>query len=303
MNTVQGHILVIEPNDITRRLITGILKAQGHETYEAANASEAQGFLARPLSLLLIDLDVPEAGGEDFLHMLHLRGMHLPVVAMSADMKEAELREKLQISTLSVLEKPVLPDRLLDKITTNVGRKVEDNARAIPPEPPVPPTAPVGVSESAREGFMRRAVDISQEKMEENCGGPFGAVIVRNGKIIAEGWNEVTSTNDPTAHAEMQAIRKAAAVLGNFELSGCEIYASCEPCPMCLSAIYWARLDRVYFGNTRQDAESIGFDDNFIYMELAQPDNKRTIPIRMMLRDEAQIAFREWMKKSDKVGY
>src|SRR5487761_1508170 len=121
------------------------------------------------------------------------------------------------------------------------------------------------------ETFMRRAISLSREQMEHGGGGPFGAVIVKGGVIIAEGWNRVTSTNDPTAHAEIVAIRAACAVLGSFSLGDCEIYASCEPCPMCLAAIYWARLERVYYANTRADAARIGFDDDFLYREIAAP--------------------------------
>src|SRR5665213_3187669 len=113
--------------------------------------------------------------------------------------------------------------------------------------------------------FMRRAIDLSRQKMNENCGGPFGALIVKDGKIIAEGWNQVTSSHDPTAHAEIVAIRAACKTLDNFSLKGCEIYTSCEPCPMCMAAIYWAHLDQVYYANTRQDAAAIGFDDDFLY--------------------------------------
>src|SRR6266404_1774250 len=123
----------------------------------------------------------------------------------------------------------------------------------------------------ANRAFMRRAVELSRERMRQNAGGPFGAVIVKAGEILAEGWNKVTSTNDPTAHAEVSAIRAACARLGTFSLAGCDIYTSCEPCPMCLAAIYWARLDRIYFANSREDAAAIGFDDALIYHEVAKP--------------------------------
>ncbi|MDD9899411.1 MAG: nucleoside deaminase [Alphaproteobacteria bacterium] len=150
---------------------------------------------------------------------------------------------------------------------------------------------------------MRHAIDLSQEKMDANCGGPFGAIIVRNGKIIGEGWNEVTSSNDPTAHAEVQAIRKATAAIGDYKLEGCEIYTSCEPCPMCLAAIYWARIDRIFYANTREDAARIGFDDDFLYREITQPEHKRTLPSDMMLNNEARIVFENWEKKPDKTPY
>jgi guanine deaminase len=157
--------------------------------------------------------------------------------------------------------------------------------------------------EQQRALFMRRAIDISGEKMHENHGGPFGAVIVRDGKIIAEGWNRVTSGNDPTAHAEITAIRNACAALGRFSLEGCEIYSSCEPCPMCLAAIYWSRLDRLFYANTREDAAKIGFDDDFICREIKKEEDRRALPAKMLLRDEAQVVFKEWEKKPDRIPY
>ncbi len=153
------------------------------------------------------------------------------------------------------------------------------------------------------EAFMRRAIALSRERMEQGSGGPFGAVIVKGGVIIAEGWNRVTSTNDPTAHAEIVAIRAACAVLGSFSLGDCEIYASCEPCPMCLAAIYWARLERVYYANTRADAARIGFDDDFLYREIAAPLAARRLPMIHLLADEARRAFDAWEAKADKVPY
>ena len=151
--------------------------------------------------------------------------------------------------------------------------------------------------------FMRRAVELSAQHMREGAGGPFGAVIVKNGKVIAEGWNRVTSTNDPTAHAEVTAIRDACKALGTFSLEGCDIYTSCEPCPMCLSAIYWARLDRIYFANTRQDAAAIGFDDEFLYREVPKPVETRSIPTVKFAIPEAAAVFAEWQAKPDKVRY
>ena len=139
--------------------------------------------------------------------------------------------------------------------------------------------------------------------MREGAGGPFGAVIVKDGKVIAEGWNRVTSTNDPTAHAEVTAIRDACKALGTFSLAGCEIFTSCEPCPMCLSAIYWARLDRIYFANSRQDAAAIGFDDDFLYHEVAKPVEVRSIPTIKLELPEAAAVFAEWQAKPDKVRY
>jgi len=151
--------------------------------------------------------------------------------------------------------------------------------------------------------FMRRAIALSRQKMEENCGGPFGAVIVKNNAVIGEGWNRVTSSHDPTAHAEVTAIRSACQAIGDFSLRGCEIYTSCEPCPMCLAAIYWARLERIYYANTRQDAAAIGFDDDFLYREINLPAAARTKPISRALPEEAKIVFDDWSKKTDKTHY
>ena len=151
--------------------------------------------------------------------------------------------------------------------------------------------------------FMRQAIELSRRKMNENCGGPFGAIIVRQGKVIGEGWNKVTSTNDPTAHAEVTAIRSACQAARDFSLKGCEIYTSCEPCPMCLAAIYWARIDHIFYANTRKDAADIGFDDDFLYKEITLPESARTKPIHRLLPDEAKSVFDEWAQKADKVAY
>jgi tRNA(Arg) A34 adenosine deaminase TadA len=139
--------------------------------------------------------------------------------------------------------------------------------------------------------------------MRANAGGPFGAIVVKDGEIISEGFNQVTSTNDPTAHAEVVAIRRACEKLGTFQLSGCEIYTSCEPCPMCLAAIYWSRPRAVYYANTKDDAANIGFDDAYIYDELVKKHEARKIPMFPLLRAEALAAFAEWEKKPDKVLY
>jgi tRNA(Arg) A34 adenosine deaminase TadA len=151
--------------------------------------------------------------------------------------------------------------------------------------------------------FMRKAIELSFVKMRGNHGGPFGAIIVRNGKIIGQGWNRVTSTNDPTAHAEVSAIRDACKKLKTFQLDGCELYTSCEPCPMCLAAIYWARLGRIYYANTRKDAAAIDFDDDFLYREVALPVSRRKTPMKQLLRKEALKAFAEWKQKPDKIRY
>jgi len=150
---------------------------------------------------------------------------------------------------------------------------------------------------------MREAIRISLEKMRNNHGGPFGAVVVRTGKIVGRGWNRVTSTNDPTAHAEIVALRAACRRLKKFQLDDCELYTSCEPCPMCLAAIYWARFKRVYYGNTRKDAAKIDFDDDLIYREVARPIARRRIPMKQLLRNEAFKAFSEWQAKPDKMPY
>jgi len=151
--------------------------------------------------------------------------------------------------------------------------------------------------------FMARAIQLSIENVRSGHGGPFGAVVVQGSSIVGEGVNQVTSTNDPTAHAEVLAIRQACQKLRRFELKGCELYTSCEPCPMCLGAIYWARLSRVYFANVAADASKIGFDDSAIYREVAQPYAQRWIPMIQMMREEALAAFRAWEDKPNKVGY
>lgn len=153
-----------------------------------------------------------------------------------------------------------------------------------------------------KEELMRKAIALSIENVV-NGGGPFGAVIARDGKIVATGVNRVTANCDPTAHAEVSAIRAAAAKLGTFDLSGCEIYTSCEPCPMCLGAIYWAHLDRMYYGNNKHDAAAIGFDDAFIYEELELKPSDRKLPAEILLHEEALAAFRSWEEKTDKVAY
>jgi tRNA(Arg) A34 adenosine deaminase TadA len=151
--------------------------------------------------------------------------------------------------------------------------------------------------------FMARAIELSIDNVRSGRGGPFGAVVVRGGKIIAEGVNCVTAVNDPTAHAEVVAIREACKKLGVFELKDCEMYTSCEPCPMCLGAIYWARPARVYFGSTAADASNAGFDDSFIYNEIPRPHAQRKIPMIQMMRDEALEAFRTWQRQPNKVPY
>jgi guanine deaminase len=151
--------------------------------------------------------------------------------------------------------------------------------------------------------LMQEAIELSRQNINDSKGGPFAAVVSRDGAIIASGTNCVTSANDPTAHAEIIAIREACRVLNSFQLVGCEIYTTCEPCPMCLGAIYWARPDKVYFANSRDDAARIGFDDLFIYEELARPLDSRRIPMVQKMRDDALTVFREWETKIDKIKY
>ena len=150
---------------------------------------------------------------------------------------------------------------------------------------------------------MREAIRLSRQKMKHGDGGPFGAVVVRGNKIIARGWNCVTSANDPTAHAEVMAIREACRKLKDFQLGDCEHYTSCEPCPMCLAAIYWARLGKIYYANTRRDAAAIEFDDALIYREISLPIPRRQIPMKQLLRAEALAVFGEWTAKADKIRY
>ena len=153
------------------------------------------------------------------------------------------------------------------------------------------------------ENYMKEALKLARSNIANGNGGPFGAVIVKDGKIIAKGANEVTSSNDPTAHAEIVAIRKACKVLGTFQLDGCEIYTSCEPCPMCMGAIYWARPKKVFFAGNRKDAEEAGFDDSHIYNELSLPIDSRKIPTEQIMAAEAQEIFEEWLNDDKKVKY
>jgi len=155
---------------------------------------------------------------------------------------------------------------------------------------------------TSKNNFMLRAIKLSIDSAN-GAGGPFGCVIVKDDKIIGEGSNKVTFSNDPTAHAEIVAIRAACKKINTFNLSGCDLYASCEPCPMCLSAIYWARVDNIYYANTRDDAKKINFDDSLIYSEISKKNEDRKIPIKQMLRDEALKAFEIWDKKTDKIEY
>jgi len=151
--------------------------------------------------------------------------------------------------------------------------------------------------------YLRRAVELARQNVLAGTGGPFAALIVRNGEVIAEAANSVTSTNDPTAHGEVNAIRKACAALGTFSLEGCEIYSSCEPCPMCLAAIYWARLEALYYGSSQQDAAKAGFDDAFLYEEFRKATAERSIPATQILQEDAWEAFATWIAVPDKIDY
>jgi tRNA(Arg) A34 adenosine deaminase TadA len=151
--------------------------------------------------------------------------------------------------------------------------------------------------------FMQQAIALATENVTSGNGGPFGAVVVRGGRAVATGVNLVTSTNDPTAHAEVVAIRAACKALGTFQLTGCEVYTSCEPCPMCLAALYWSRCAAIFFGNTAADAAAAGFDDSFLYQEIARPLEQRRIPIAQLLGDEAMVSFKTWIAQTAKIEY
>ena len=153
------------------------------------------------------------------------------------------------------------------------------------------------------EKFMRRAIELARKGVDDGIGGPFGCVVVSDGEIIGEGSNQVTSTNDPTAHAEIVAVREACRRLNSFQLTGCTIYTSCEPCPMCLVAIYWARPAAIFFAATRDDAAAAGFDDELFYDELEKPNEDRQLQTRSLLREESQTVFQRWLEKPDKVEY
>jgi guanine deaminase len=157
--------------------------------------------------------------------------------------------------------------------------------------------------QQADEQFMRMAIDLATGNVVSGAGGPFGAVIVKDGRVVATGVNSVTASNDPTAHAEVTAIRNAAAALGSFELKGCAIYSSCEPCPMCLGAIYWSRMDALYFGSTAKDAADAGFDDSFFYDELRKSIGERSIPTVNLMREQAEESFQAWKNSSGRIEY
>ncbi len=162
---------------------------------------------------------------------------------------------------------------------------------------------PMSPSGNADASFMRRAIELARHGVRDRIGGPFGAVVVRDGRVIGEACNCVTSSNDPTAHAEVEAIRAACRAVGTFDLAGCTIYSSCEPCPMCLAAICWARIGAIYHAGTRHDAAAAGFDDEAIYVEVARPPGERSIPMRQLMREDALAAFREWQSDAGRIPY
>lgn len=294
----KAQILVVDPNTIMRKLICGILAKNGYGVLEAETADRGVELLSRRPHLVVLDIDQDTTDEEGFLRKMKRDQASTPLIALIDEADREKLTAMIDMPRLSFFAKPVRPDALVQDIDAQLAHDESIRAAA--------EAAKSGAQldiEEQRKTFMRRAIDLSNQKMEENCGGPFGAVIVKNGKIIGEGWNCVTSTNDPTAHAEMVAIRNATAAIKDFKLEGCEIYTSCEPCPMCLSAIYWARLDRIFYANMREDAERIGFDDAFLYREVALPEDKRSLPVYRLLREEAKIVFDAWMRKQDRTEY
>ena len=295
----KAKVLLVEPNMITRKLLCGILGKNNYQVYEATNGDEAVAHLSRFPDVVILDVENESVDHLGLVRKLQKDHAKVPLIAMLDALDDrAVAQSNLGVSRLSFIDKPVKPDALIASLETCLLEDSEAKALSA-----VPVTQAAMEIDQQRKAFMRRAIDLSQVKMEENCGGPFGAVIVKGGKVIGEGWNCVTSTNDPTAHAEMVAIRNAAAAVKDFNLVGCEIYTSCEPCPMCLSAIYWARIDKIFYANMREDAERIGFDDAFLYAEVALPENKRSLPSYRMLREEAKIVFENWTKKQDRTQY
>lgn len=291
---IKGQVLVFEPNDITRKLIVGILSKAGYAAYDAAKSGDAVDLLARKPDIVIMDVEGDSVDKMGFIKKMQKDHAKTPLVALVEGADKESVQQLITLPRVTYLDKPVNPMLVMTTVENIVVQGAVEASVSAAPDTDL---------DAQRKQFMRRAIDLSQQKMEENCGGPFGAVIVRGGKIIGEGWNCVTSTNDPTAHAEMVAIRNAASSTKNFKLEGCEIYTSCEPCPMCLAAIYWARIDKIFYANMREDAERIGFDDAFLYNEIALPETKRSLPVYRLLRDEAKIVFENWMKKQDRTEY
>lgn len=297
MTAQKKHILIIEPNGITRKLLVGILNNRGFETYEASGGDEALTFLGKSPALVILDIDSEDAGIMGFLHKMKMTRSSLPLVAMSELEDTSDLEKRLSLGALTVLQKPVVPDALILKVEEHLVPQVEDNMSREDPAESDP------ALKERREEFMRRAIDLAQEALDSGNGGPFGAVVVRGDRIVGEGLDSVLGDKDPTAHAAIKAIRAAAAEIGDYSLEGCEIFMNCEPCPMSLAAIYWAHIDRVWYGCTREDADTSGFDFTYIQSEVAAPEHKRAMPSHMLLRAEAQIIFSNWEKKADKMTY
>ena len=295
--SVAGHVLIVEPNDITRKLLTGILAKHNYGTHEARTGAEAHGLLQHDFHIALVDVENSDPDLNGLLQKMHSEKSRLLIVAMADHSDDKAVSARLNLDRVSVLQKPVMPDRLMKIVESHAQSQAPVEVRDVRPGASAIYTEKDPAVLKQREAFMLRAIDLAQEKMDEGCGGPFGTVIVKGGKIIAEGWNAVSSTYDPTAHAEIMALRHAGAVLKTDDLGGCEVYTSCEPCPMCLAALYWAKVDRVFYARTRDDAEKIGFDDDFIYREIAQPEHKRSLSSRMFMRDDAKVVFANWVKK------
>jgi tRNA(Arg) A34 adenosine deaminase TadA/CheY-like chemotaxis protein len=295
----KGHILIVEPNDITRKLIVGILNSHGYETWEAEGGDEAQVYLGKFPSLVILDVDDENPGIMGFLRKIQMSHSRLPLVAMSDQEDTEALRTRLALRTMSVLRKPVVPGSLIASINDHLVKGIDAEVAARTVET-LAESATDPAVQKQRAAFMARALDIAQEKMDVPRGLPFGAVVVRGGKIIGEGWNASLSDKDPTAHAEIMALRAAAKAVGSPTLEGCEVYASCEPCPMCLAALYWAKVDRVFYASTREDADGAGFDDAYIHGEIVQPEHKRALPSKMFLHDEGRIVLDTWTKKGER---
>jgi guanine deaminase len=299
MPASKGHILIVESNDITRKLIAGILNNRGYETWEAVGGDEAQAFLGKFPTLVIVDVDLEDPGVMGFLHKMQMKHSRLPLVAMSEQEDTEALRARLGLRAMSVLKKPVVPENLISNVEDHLVRGIDAEVAARAAD--TRSDTGVGAEGKAqREGFMRRALDLAQAKMEATDGQPFGAVVVRAGNIVGEGWHAASAEKDPTAHAEIMAIRAAAKALKSPTLEGCELYSSCEPCSMCLSAAYWAKVDRVFYASTREDADAAGFDDIHIAREIAQDENKRTLPSKMLLHEEGRIVMQKWAKQGGK---
>jgi guanine deaminase len=299
----KSHILLLEPNAVTRKLIAGILAGQGYGTFEAENGDAAVHFLAKNPAVALVDVDQGDDSITGFLHKLRAQHERLPLIAMTDSEDRAALEAKLGIKHLSFLEKPVLPDRLLQNIAAHlVGGIEKEIASHLPSSAPA--MAPASAQEDElRAAHMRRALDLAQMNVEEGKDAPFAAVVARAGKILGEGRDTVLSSGDPTARAEINALRAAARALGTPDLSGCALYSSCEPCAMGLSAAYWAHVDRVFYASTRDESAAAGFDSEYVFREMAQPEHKRALPSKMMLHDEGNVVLTAFANSGIKLSY